>query len=167
MFLSGYHGTSLDNARSILDGQSFNLSTSNTEWLGRGIYFYFDISDAYNWKDSDAILHSVIKIEDSEFLDIDTPMGKKIYRDAVDCIAQIHNQPVSSRAVNAEKNQCAVMRMLWDSIPELKVVAASFPTEHTKYRTLIETRPFRKEFCVKDNNSIKHTYLIRKDDLDD
>lgn len=167
MFLSGYHGTSIDNANSILDEHSFNLSTSDTDWLGQGIYFYFDISDAYNWRDSDAILHSVIKIDDSEFLDIDTTEGKKIYRDAVDCIAKIHNQPVSSRAVSAEKNQCAVMRMLWDSCPELKVVAASFPTERTKYRTMIETRLFRKEFCVKDNSFIKHTYLIRKDDLDD
>lgn len=47
MFLTGYHGTTLDDANNIIKDGSFKISNSDTEWLGEGIYYYFNISDAY------------------------------------------------------------------------------------------------------------------------
>ncbi len=164
MFLTGYHGTTLTSANKILEGE-FNISSSETEWLGDGIYFYFSISDAYAWRNTEVILHSVIKIDDEEYLDIDSDTGKQIFSSICDLIAKAQGKVVSQNDI--QKNQCAVMRILWDAYPKLKVVSASFPTERSKVRTLVDPRGKRKEFCVRNNDCIKHTYLIRKGDLDD
>lgn len=59
------------------------------------------------------------------------------------------------------------MKIIWDLHPKIKVMTASFPKEPTKFKTLLDKRPLRKEFCVRNNSYIKHTQLIRKGDLDD
>ena len=46
MLLTGYHGTTQESAKSILKEKQFKLSQSNKEWLGEGIYFYEQFSDA-------------------------------------------------------------------------------------------------------------------------
>lgn len=166
MFLTGYHGTTLEKANSIINEGVFHISNSDTEWLGEGIYFYFDITDAYKWRDSEAILHSVIRIEDGEYLDIDSNTGTAIYNQMINYISSMQNKPVPNSA-NVQQNQCAIMKMLWDTLPQLKVISASFPTERTKFKTLLDKRPRRREFCVRDNDSIKCTQLIKRGDLDD
>lgn len=164
VFLTGYHGTDLASANSIIKENRYNISSSDTEWLGSGIYFYSSITDAYNWKESKAILHSVIKINDDEYLDIDSEEGIKIFQDIIDFICESHCVEICG---STQKNQCAVARMIWDTYPKLKVISASFATEKTKLKTLIDKRHRRKEFCVRNNSSIKHTYLINRGDLDD
>lgn len=165
-FLTGYHGTTLESANNIIEEGMFKISDSSTEWLGNGIYYYFDISDAYKWRNTEAILHSVIKIEENEYLDIDTPVGADIYNDILDYIADMQDKEVNTSIKNSQKNQCAVMKMIWDSCPNIKAISASFATTPTKVRTLIDRRPIRKEFCVRNNDVIKCTQLIRKGDLD-
>ena len=166
MFLTGYHGTSLENGHKIIEEQQFNISDGKKEWLGKGIYFYFSFTDAYNWRDSDAIIHSVIKIDEDEYLDIDSKEGERIYNGILDIITSMQSKPIYSSA-SPQENQCAVMKMIWGQQPKIKVISASFATEPTKIKTLIDKRPRRKEFCVRNNNCIKHSYLIRKGDLDD
>lgn len=164
--MTGYHGTTMDSANNIINEGKFKISHSDTEWLGEGIYYYFDISDAYSWRETEAILHSVIKIEDTEYLDIDSDIGADIYNQMLDYISTMQDKKIDS-SVNIQKNQCAVMKMLWDAYPHMKVVSASFPTVKTKVKTLLDRRPIRKEFCVRNNDCIKCTQLIRKGDLDD
>lgn len=166
MFLSGYHGTTLSNANKILKDGKFKLSRSNTEWLGKGIYFYFDINDAYYWRENEAIMHSVVKIDPSEYLDIDTQVGMEIFNDILEFISKTQRESFKN-SNNIQQNQCAVMKALWNSYPKLKVISASFPKERTKIKTLLDKRPRRKEFCVRNNNYIKYTQLIKKGDLDD
>ena len=156
----------MDSANNIINEGKFKISHSDTEWLGEGIYYYFDISDAYSWRETEAILHSVIKIEDTEYLDIDSDIGADIYNQMLDYISTMQDKKIDS-SVNIQKNQCAVMKMLWDAYPHMKVVSASFPTVKTKVKTLLDRRPIRKEFCVRNNDCIKCTQLIRKGDLDD
>ena len=167
MYLTGYHGTTLENAYKILSEGKFNASDNDTDWLGKGIYFYFDFNDAINWRNADAVLHSVIKIDHSEYLDIDSNQGKKIYEQIVDIIASLQEKEVSTSSKNTQKNQCAVMRMIWETYPKVSVISASFPTEKTKMRTMIDVRKRRKEFCVRNNRFIKCTQIIRKDDIND
>ena len=167
MFLTGYHGTTLDSANNIIKEGKFKISHSDTEWLGEGIYYYFDIIDAYEWRNTEAILHSIIKIDNKEYLDIDTEIGADIYNQIVDYISTTQDKSVNISLKNAQKNQCAVMKMLWETYPNVKVISASFPTAQTKVRTLLDRRPTRKEFCVRNNSFIKCTQLIRKGDLDD
>lgn len=166
MFLTGYHGTSLENGHKIIENQQFNISDGKKEWLGKGIYFYFSFTDAYNWRDSDAIIHSVIKIGEDEYLDIDSKEGERIYNGILDVISSVQSKTIYSNA-SPQENQCAVMKMIWGQQPKIKVISASFATEPTKIRTLIDKRPRRKEFCVRNNDCIKHSYLIGKGDLND
>lgn len=166
MFLTGYHGTTLNRAKNILKEKKFTPSSKDTEWLGDGIYYYFDIDDAYKWRNSNAILHSVIKIDNDEYLDIDTEEGALVYNLVLALVASLQSKKINT-ASTVEKNQCAVMRLLWQKVPEIKVIAASFPAYKTVLKTLIDKRTRRKEFCVRNNDCIKHTYLIRKEDLDD
>jgi hypothetical protein len=38
--VTGYHGTSLQTATSILSGGTFELSQNDYDWLGHGVYFW-------------------------------------------------------------------------------------------------------------------------------
>ncbi|MCI8603396.1 MAG: hypothetical protein HFE79_04535 [Ruminiclostridium sp.] len=167
MLLTGYHGTTLDNANRILKEEKFNISNKDTEWLGEGIYYYVNISDAYEWKNADAILHSVIKIDDSEYLDIDSSNGTIVFNEMLECISSLQEKTIKMDANNVQKNQYAVMKMLWESYPKIKVISASFPKTRTIFKTLLDRRPIRKEFCVRNNEYIKCTQLIKRRDLDD
>ena len=166
MFLTGYHGTSLDNGHNIVETKQFNISTGPKEWLGSGIYFYFLFADAYNWRDSDAIIHSIIEIDEDEYLDIDTKEGEEIYNKIIGIISSMQQKNIFPNA-SPQENQCSVMKMIWEQVPKIKVISAGFPTEPTKIKTLIDKRCRRREFCVRSNDCIKHSYLIRKGDLDD
>ena len=46
---TGYHGTTEDHARSILKEKQFITSTKDTEWLGRGVYFFKHARHAEFW----------------------------------------------------------------------------------------------------------------------
>ncbi len=166
LFLTGYHGTTLDRANSILESGRFIESNGEREWLGKGIYFYFDISDAIAWKEASAILHSVIRVDDAEYLDINTEEGTDIFNEAAECISFLQSKQVRSSA-NAQKNQCAIMNILWDSYPKLKVMSAALPPYSKKVETVIDLRPQRREFCVRSNEFIKFTHLIKRSDLYD
>ena len=166
MFLTGYHGTSLENGSKIVEEKQFNISDGEKEWLGSGIYFYFSFEDAYNWRNSDAVIHTIIGVNEDEYLDIDSEVGTAIYRGILKVIEAKQYKTVEQNA-SAQENQCAVMKMIWQHHPEIKVISASFATEKTTVKTLIDKRPRRKEFCIRNNDCIQHLYLIRKGDLYD
>lgn len=166
MFLTGYHGTSMKSANKIINEKRFDLSNSGTEWLGPGIYFYFNFSDAYNWRNAEAIMHSVIEVDEDAYLDIDSIEGRKVLRGIVNHIAAKQNKNVVLTD-SYIKNQCAVMKVVWDKCPEIKAMAASFHTERTKIKMLLDVRPERREFCIRDNDCIRHTYLIKRSDVCD
>lgn len=111
-------------------------------------------------------MHSVIKIKDSEYLDIDSDVGAEIYNQMINYISRMQHKDISL-STSVQKNQCAVIKMLWKTNPNIKAISASFPTYGTKVKTLLDRRPTRKEFCVRNNDCIKCTHLIRKGDLDD
>lgn len=164
LFITGYHGTSNSNAEKIVRNQEFYPSRKDCEWLGEGIYFYFSFTDAYYWRESQSVLHSVIKINNTEYLDLDSEKGHMLYLSILQLLISKYGVAPSK---DAEKNQCAVMKLLWQQYPRLKVVSASFPTEMSIIKTMLDCRKRRKEFCVRNNSHIKHTYLIRKDDVYD
>lgn len=45
----GYHGTNVLAAEKIISSQKFILSTGEDEWLGIGVYFFWDADDAGWW----------------------------------------------------------------------------------------------------------------------
>ena len=164
MRLTGYHGTSSENAEKILKN-GYNISDSEKEWLGPGIYFYFDYNDALTWRDrKNTVLCSVVECKDEEYLDIDSPVGKEIFNDVAELIFSRYKHIISE---SEQINQCSIATMIWDANKKLKVLSASVAKEPTKVKALIDARPTRKEFCVRDNSCITSTRIMKEDDLND
>ena len=67
----------------------------------------------------------------------------------------------------AQKNQCAAMNCIWKLSDTIKVMSRSFPREPKVIEMIMDERPLRKEFCVKDNSCIKFTQIIRRSDIRD
>ena len=165
MFLTGYHGTSADNAAKILDGE-FKISSTDTNWLGDGIYFYPEFGDAYEWgpqmgrPEPEAIIHVIVKVEENHFLNMNSPEGKKIASGIVNIIAK-----ASSRRISAQENQCAMMRLIWDTCPEVQVIMAEFPKEPRLFPTIMDLRLYREEFCLRSNDLICHKGIIERGEV--
>ena len=161
MLITGYHGTKRHLANKIIQEGKYHISKGDKEWLGNGIYFYERFSDAYAWRrgaeEENAVLHSVIEVDDSAYIDIDTEEGKNLWLAILEGI--VRNRHIELTGT-AEENQCAVCRIIWDIVPEVKVLAASFAAEPSVARLLIDKRPRRREFCVRDNGPIKCTQII-------
>lgn len=161
MLITGYHGTTESCANNILAEGKYHISCSDKEWLGNGIYFYEQFSDAYNWTEKTgeikAVLHSVIKIEGREYLDIDSPEGKNAWKGILEYICEVEKIKLTG---TAQENQCVACRMLWETNPDILVLAGSFASVPSKAKVLIDARPYRREFCVRNNKPIKCTQLI-------
>lgn len=171
MFITGYHGTTKENAEHILSTRKFYLSKGEKEWLGSGIYFYPDLNDAYEWRDSEVFLHAVIKITQDEYLDLDTEDGKEVYRSIINSLCNYTEEEMVTKGINISdknviKNQCAVANALWDTFSELKVIFASFHKERTQIPTLIDARIERREFCVRNNDCIISVQKIERSELE-
>lgn len=163
MYLTGYHGTDHDTAMKILDEKKFIPSNCDSDWLGCGIYFYFDFKDALNWRGTDSIIHSLIVVDEdkNEYLDLTTADGQSLYLELENYL-YANDFHVDG---DAEKRQCAVINQLWRYCPNIKAIAAEFATERTKIKTLLDFRKKRKELCVRDNNNIIITHIINREDV--
>lgn len=94
----GHHGTDTDSAKQILE-DNYKLSVGDSEWLGDGVYFFVKGIDsktlelAEKWAkvqswDNDkktskykefCILESKIEVKKSEFLDLTTEEGVRVF----------------------------------------------------------------------------------------
>ena len=81
---TGYHGTTEDHARSILKEKQFITSTKDTEWLGRGVYFFKHARHAEFWAKAECrksknigqqpkVLKASLKCDESQVFDLDNP----------------------------------------------------------------------------------------------
>lgn len=159
----GYHGTTREAAENIVEKKmKYRISCSNKEWLGRGIYFYVNISDARQWRNSFAVLRSVIWIKQSEYIDYDTEKGRELFVRAKQIIEEYAQGKL---LLSAEEAQCVISNMIWDSNPQVKLMAATFPNEPRKgQKTIFDYRKKRREFCVRDNDCIIKTELVQQEE---
>lgn len=171
MILTGYHGTDLTSAESIIKSRQYYLSTNDDNWLGDGIYFYFNFEDALNWRKGKTVLHSLIKVNTDEYLDMDSDEGRALCYDIQCFLYKEHGKTVAPIGATSDdmrqKNECAVMRMIWKTNPQINVLSAAFPTEKTKFPIMLDSRPKRREFCVRNNEPIIHTYMIKEGDINE
>lgn len=97
ILFEGHHGTSFDSAKAIIKSD-YKLSIGNLEWLGDGVYFFvpgvssktaelaekWTISQAWDNKkkvllyNQYCIIQSVIKVEESQFLDLTVEDGVEV-----------------------------------------------------------------------------------------
>lgn len=162
MFITGYHGTTMDSAKKIIKDNAFLISNKNDEWLGEGIYFYEKYSDAIKWelKDkhkSEAVLHVIVEINNDEYIDFDSDEGKKLFEGMMRIIKE-ENIVIDDKS--SQKNQCSTMNYIWQNNPNIKVIFASFPTEKSIYKVMLPYRTLRREFCVRSNDVIKDITLL-------
>ena len=160
--MSGFHGTTLKNGNIILDEELYKKSTGNKEWLGTGVYFYFDFFDAYEWNNSEVIMHSIIKVDKEHIIDLTANEGKELFRNISDMMLEKLGIELIG---GIQENQCAIADMIWDVMSDCEVMIGSFPIEKRKVKTLTEFRRYRKEFCVRNNKNIIYTSMSRKSDL--
>ena len=169
MYFTGYHGTNKESADAILNDKGFLISKGEEHWLGDGIYFYPDFGDALNWKyeasdsEVEAVLHTIIRVEDDEYLDLDNEEAKKLFRRLLDELAN----SADVKPTGIQRNQNAVCKAIWEKTPKLRLMMASFPREKTKYPAMIDTREKRKEFCIRDNSCIVYLSKIERGEIHD
>ncbi len=164
MFITGYHGTTKDKAKKIVEENNFIISNKKDEWLGKGIYFYEKYSDAIKWESkdkhkSDAVLHVIVEIDDNEYIDFDSDKGKELFARMMSIIKK---QDIDIDMNSAQQNQCSTMNYIWKMVPNIQAVFASFPTEPSIYPVMLQYRTLRREFCVRDNSVIKDIVLLKE-----
>ena len=157
MYFTGYHGTSRANGNNIIKTKCFDVSNSDTEWLGSGIYFYCEYSDALACSGDRTVLHTIIYVDDNEYIDLDSENGKKIFNAVETKIDTRFKYLVSG---NAQENQCVIANMIWQEFEYIKLLIASFAIKPSKIKTLIDGRKKRREFCIRDNSAIKSIQII-------
>lgn len=64
----GYHGTSMESAASILESGIMKRSEGYDEWLGKGIYFFYNQKDAEWWCQQRAYPSPAILYADFNFI---------------------------------------------------------------------------------------------------
>lgn len=157
MILTGYHGTTEESAQSILKNKEYSISSGKTEWLGEGVYFYFEYHEAVKWTvlkkySSPAVLHNIIHVNDNEYIDLDEKEGKDLFQSVIDRFCE-SGVPIDN--TKEQQNQCAVANEIWKRCKECKLMMGTFHSEKRKMRTLTDPRPTRREFCLRNSDPIK------------
>ena len=156
--LQGFHGTTRESGEEIVRTQTFKPSEKITDWLGTGIYFYFEKIHADDWctkrdyKDS-MVLSACVCAEENEILDLRTDDGKATFLEIQDMLGQYGKLEQTWQA--AERNQCMVANAIWKACEYLKILAGDFAPKKTEFPTLTDARPRRPEFCVRSNDYIR------------
>ncbi|GHV63114.1 hypothetical protein AGMMS49587_12090 [Spirochaetia bacterium] len=160
----GYHGTHRDTAKLIMCSNEFRCSIGNEHWLGKGIYFYLEKSDAILWAAANqkdpAVLSVDITVSDDAWLDYDAPApgsGKTYYG----VIAEQFEEKFSRRLdpQKGQQNQCAIAEYIWEKYPSIMLLVAKFPYQRRKFPFVKDWRPLRREMCARDNSLISNISL--------
>lgn len=171
MYITGYHGTTLEAADSIISHGMFNISTGTEQWLGNGIYFFPDFENALNWryKETDsypeAVVHVLIRLEKNEILDADSSEGIALLKEVCDYICSSANVKIPKG--KEQENQCNALKMIWDKCKSIKMIIAKLPSENSSLPILIDYRKKHVEFCIRDNDPIVYKSIIHRGDIHD
>lgn len=153
--LSGYHGTTQENANKILEQQYFKESTKENEWLGKGVYF-FAFKDSAKWwiqadryKNQDtAILKAVLKYENEQFLELDDPAQLKKINEYMKYIAS-QNKVVRDLYLEQQdkaKVWCFVCNLIKRIEPNIGMIAYTFQRKDCYSHTKLYSN--HRQICV-------------------
>lgn len=178
-----YHGTMTDKANKILTEKKFNKSVGDRHWLGDGVYFYTDKYYSYKWVynmcrnhntskcdtmcdlsecfeevlNSYSILSSVIYLDDSKVLDLDSSEGRAWFHNML-----IEFNNACSRKLRDKKNYGAgiFLNFIFNQTEMSKyynelyyVVSCSFNThKYISYKRFDINLSFmpERQICVKN-----------------
>jgi len=170
-----YHGTTVSAMLSIINN-GFNLSQSNEDWLGHGVYFFTDgISDpfknAIEWsknknknKHNDICIIKVkIKVEPSVVLDLRTITGLKIYnlhRDSIidnyyDVLAKRRDITIKKRK-DIRVDDCTIMGIIQQNLNYKVIVHNVYIKNHHQRELALESSyPNSTVLCINQLSDIE------------
>ena len=182
--LTGYHGTTKENSKSILEN-GFEMSESqidNYEWLGDGVYFWDDIFYAVQWniikmerydnnKNENVlknykIIKSKIIVNKSKLFEISSPEGSIIYAELKE---NLKKKFIESGYENLVKKLQKQSDKFWTNMledngffDEFDVITAVYKNEKNnenyKDDIILNTQ---KQICVKNKECIVSSKLYR------
>lgn len=163
----GYHTTSREDAKKIKEN-GFRLSEKNNEWLGAGIYFWEQYSDAIWWKqyvkgslkENNTILKYNLKCDEKFFLDL---TDKKKMEEYLNFVKKFNKEKFKKKKIkfkNKEQYRNYYLNIYAEQ-NEFKILTYDFENEkYHKGGFLVRV----VQYCVKDNSCLKE---IREGDTYD
>jgi len=168
-----YHGTTVSAMLSIINN-GFNLSQSNEDWLGHGVYFFTDgISDpfknAIEWSNNKnkhndiCIIKVKIKVEPSVVLDLRTITGLKIYnlhRDSIidnyyDVLAKRRDITIKKRK-DIRVDDCTIMGIIQQNLNYKVIVHNVYIKNHHQRELALESSyPNSTVLCINQLSDIE------------
>lgn len=124
----GFHGTSIDSANRLVNGESFDDSDKDDEWFGKGVYFWeYAPKQAWWWarsykgEDQPAVVGAIIRL--GNCLDLLDPMNIKAVQDVRETMLEMMQQsglviPVNVRS--KRRQDCAVFNYFFHEAAEAK-----------------------------------------------
>lgn len=157
-----YHGTTKASATLIKNQKQFQNSDKDTEWLGKGAYFFAYKTNADWWTShkrfehqKTCVLESILEYEKEEILDLDDQETldkvNLLMKNVVESYQEIG---MKMNRWSDEKCQCFVCNFIQKLMPMIKIRCYTFPVQQGK------CVPFRfgknqKQYCVVDQSVIK------------
>lgn len=156
----GYHGTLSDRVASIKK-TGFRHSGKPIEWLGAGVYFFTEFSDAAYWARQElrrspgktavpVVIIVDIKITRRELLDLDVPDTQREFQNELKAMydSMFGDGGLGApRFKDERERRCFWCNCYMRQHPELKAIALSFPLQR------FDTFGFpakRRQMCVVD-----------------
>ncbi|MGV3043499.1 hypothetical protein [Staphylococcus rostri] len=160
--LLGYHGTTLDNALSIVRNSDFKKSNKDNEWLGHGVYF-FELYEKAEWwvskRNKPAIIETKILVPEKYYLDLDKPSEVDKLGEFIKFIEE-SGKKFTVKGDETQK-RCAVINLYMQSCG-FKVISATLLSTNKKYKKQLNSIGFHrseKQICVHDTQCIVYNEL--------
>ena len=163
--ITGYHGTSWQNAQSILSSKTFRESATKQEWLGHGAYFFWYKGSADWWVRQrsslrglkTAILEATLECEDDQLLDLDDPEQLEEMTAAVEYLvkkAAENGTPYDFDFRNSPPDEkwCFACNLIKEYYPTTCVFMYTFPSRSYNFYSGFYTT--NRQICVSNPSVI-------------
>lgn len=162
--LTGYHGTLDFKAKQILKN-GFIISDKDSEWLGFGVYFFTNFSDAESWADNElkklqnkdknynpAVLKAIVNCEPEAYYDLDIKENfDKMREEMLEVIKGLCGR--NSTKLTHEQIRCIACNWFAKK-HKVKVYNFTFPRKYYNevgFPIVID----QQQFCVREPQLIK------------
>lgn len=172
--LTGYHGTSKDNGRKILDSREFLPSGSFEDWLGKGVYFFEnDKHQAYMFikfkntsnileHNSICVIQSLLKSKDDNYLDLLCDDDRKFLKDySRKIVKQIEQK--KNEIGDWKHKEGFILDFLYNSGNEYDWVKAAYMVPKKQPDGILEYLPIQIQICVKNVGCINKESICEVD----
>lgn len=156
--INAYHGTSLSAAESIWKEQHFNESTSDTEWLGCGVYFFAYKESAELWINRQyrrlypgRVITVQLEYNDEDMLDLDDPAQLANLNSELKRVQDRMEKVLSAPIVDYYKRWCLGCNWYTKLHPEIGIISYTF---HRSADKVSGFQSNEKQLCVKNHEII-------------